>query len=132
MFVAVSRGREWVSLADFDSGGPPPAYTSCLPGPDVLEREGSGGPGSSANMTPSPRVATSGGAALAAGAAKRAPEEDWRKALARLVRSESLVVDDRSENGGALWVEGGLRLEGKLKPLGFLYSEKRAAWWRKP
>ncbi|QRR33972.1 hypothetical protein JNX00_20445 [Hydrogenophaga sp. YM1] len=131
MFVGVSRAREWVHLADFDIGGAPPPYTSCLPGPEVLEREGFAGNGSSA-MTPSQPVATSDGAAHASEVAKRVPKEDWRKALARVVRSESLVVDDRSENGGAIWVEGDLRLQGKLKPLGFAYSEKRAAWWRKP
>lgn len=132
MFVAVSRGREWVHLMDIDNGGPPPAYTGCLPGPDVLEREVPPGTGASATATPSPRVTTPAGAGQAAGSARRAPDEDWRTALARLVRSESLVVDDRSENGGAIWVQGGRQLEGRLKPLGFTYSEKRSAWWRKP
>jgi DNA helicase-2/ATP-dependent DNA helicase PcrA len=132
MFVAVSRGREWVQLMDFDMGGPPPAYVSCLPGPDVLEREGPAKTSASASATPALRVTAPVGSGQPAAAAKRAPQEDWRAALARLVRSESLVVDDRSENGGAIWVEGGMRLEGRLKPLGFAYSEKRSAWWRKP
>lgn len=132
MFVAVSRGREWVHLMDIGAGGPPPAYTGCLPGPDVLERDAPAGTSSSAHATPPPRIAAPAAAGQATVVAKRAAQEDWRTALARLARSESLVVDDRSENGGAVWVEGGQRLEGRLKPLGFTYSEKRAAWWRKP
>ena len=131
MFVAVSRGREWVHLMDLEVGGPPPAYTSFLPGPELLEREGLTRAGPSADPTPA-RVVVPAGSAHSSVAGKSAPQDDWRSALERLVRSESLVIDDRSENGGAIWVEGGKRLEGRLKPLGFIYSEKRSAWWRKP
>lgn len=132
MFVAVSRGRDWVHLMDFDLAGQPPAYTSFLPGPEVLEREGPARTGQSVVATPPQRVTAPDGSGQPSLAGKRVPQDEWRSALEQLVRSESLIVDDRSENGGAIWVEGGKRHEDRLKPLGFTYSEKRSAWWRKP
>ncbi len=128
MFVAVSRGREWVHLMDFDGAGSTKAYMSCLPGPETLEREGAQAPlpedgHLSATRAKNTRVDGQSGDGT---------NSHWRTILSKLCKTTSLVVDDRSAAGGSVWVIGGSELENVLKPLGFAYSEKRAAWWRKP
>jgi len=135
MFVAVSRGREWVSLIDSGKHAGVGPYYACLPGPEYLDREGDGvvhapdvgvatgavskkSDQSGRPITRAPSVASAGG-------------RNWEATLSKLSIDMGFKVDDRRTDGGAMWVYGGRELSAALEPLGFGYSEKRKGWWRK-
>jgi DNA helicase II / ATP-dependent DNA helicase PcrA len=138
MFVGVSRGRELVELIDFGRDGRDDRYMSCLPGPEVLERGGVDAAPSGAQSGRGTTVQNPGRTSAKNGHDHRVKADSveegdsWRVALARLSGSESLLVEDKSANGGAIWVSGSRALASKLEPLGFKFSEKKIAWWRKP
>lgn len=123
MFVATSRARDWVQLIDSGPRAATGPFVEFLPGPDVLEREVA-----SAERAPIiPRPSGRPGPATVA----EAGDGSWIARLQRISKQQSLPVDDRRAEGGAIWIEGGPELEALLGPLGLTYSKKRSAWWRK-
>lgn len=135
MFVAVSRGREWVSLVDSGKRAGTGAYYACLPAPEYLDRENSGGVRSSdegvATGAAPGRPAQNGTPTTSAVPIASASGRDWEAALSKLSISMGFKINDQRTKGGAVWVNGGSELSAALKPLGFGYSEKRNGWWRK-
>ncbi len=55
----------------------------------------------------------------------------WEDEVKRVLERHSLAHDDKRARGGCFWVFGGPALESELKPLGFTFSKKKLAWWRK-
>jgi DNA helicase-2/ATP-dependent DNA helicase PcrA len=134
MFVAVSRGRDYVDLIDSGKRAGSGTYHECLPGPEFLEREN----GFSTPEGETPAVRTDSRTVSGSAAPKRAPlkhtgsagASNWEVELSKLVAKGSLRVNDCRPKGGAVWVNGGAELAHVLEPLGFQHSEKRSGWWR--
>lgn len=122
MFVAVSRGRKWVQLIDSGPHAGTGGYLECLPGPDVLERDGQ------IKGSPASRPTPSRGAQESAGPV---PAGEWARRVTEMAKKRGLKIEDLRPKGGAFWVVGGSDLEPELKALGFAYVPKRGAWWRK-
>lgn len=118
MFVATSRGREWVQLIDSGRNAGSGPWTEYLPGPEHLDRD---------DRSRQTRV-TRGRQTVNNVAGKSG---HWFSELQSVAKKRSLQIDDRREDGGAVWVYGGKELASLLEPRGFAYSEKRSGWWRK-
>lgn len=135
MFVAVSRGRERVSLIDSGPHAGAGPYFDCLPASEFLERESDLATGSIENTPAAPappkRQEHAPAPAARVHATGRPGADNWETALAKLAERSGFRIADRRAAGGAIWVNGGSELHSALEPLGFAYSEKRAGWWRK-
>jgi DNA helicase II / ATP-dependent DNA helicase PcrA len=133
MFVAVSRSREFVTLIDSGPRAGTGEYVKYLPDNSVLERESS----TSSARTTSIRSTKSGNAmsveATKTGGKTKANEvtSEWEAEVRTFAGTKRLDTEDNRSKGGAYWVFAGLELSDSLKPLGFQYSAKRSAWWRK-
>lgn len=125
MFVATSRGREWVELIDSGRHAGQGSYVSFLPGEDVLERDTAPRREHRGSAQPGPKSDTTvpGGAVVAA--------DEWQTQIKRIAKEKNLAVEDLRHKGGAVWVDGGAEMADFLRPLGFSYSDRRGAWWRK-
>jgi DNA helicase-2/ATP-dependent DNA helicase PcrA len=134
MFVAVSRGRDYVDLIDSGKRAGSGTYHECLPGPEFLERE----IGFSTPERETPAVRTDSrnvsGSAAPNGAplkhTESAGSSNWEVELSKLVAKGSLRANDCRPKGGAVWVNGGAELAHVMEPLGFKHSKKRSGWWR--
>jgi hypothetical protein len=128
MFVAVSRGREWVNLIDSGGRSGVGPYFGCLPASEFLDREGDGVV-DDVERAPESAYAVS----LMETNVLKGPDRatDWEASLSKLATKMAFRISDRRANHGAVWVDGRSELRSVLEPLGFTYSEKRAGWWRK-
>jgi len=135
MFVAVSRGREWVSLLDSGRQARSGKYYECLPGDEFLERENASQALKTAKSTPKrakPAVSNPSVAPKASGVVSPSPQDpDWESELLKLAKKGVLSISDSRLKGGAIWVNGGDEVARFVEPLGFVYSAKRKGWWRK-
>lgn len=126
MFVATSRGRDWVELVDSGPSAGIGPWTACLPAPELLVR--TGGNAREQQGTPASRplapVRSHGVDGIDAGDA-------WLARLRSEAGRRAFEIDDRRPEGGAIWVYGGKDLTSLLEPQGFAYSEKRSGWWRR-
>jgi DNA helicase II / ATP-dependent DNA helicase PcrA len=135
MFVAVSRGRDWVSLLDSGTRAGVGPYMECLPGKEFLDHEDqlfgckSKSPSLSLNAKKDPQRNIE--PEMAKNSSNLDNVDDWEAELAKLKAKLGLMTRDMRPAGGALWVNGDRQLRAALEPLGFSYSEKREGWWRK-
>ncbi|WP_415752707.1 DUF5710 domain-containing protein [Ramlibacter tataouinensis] len=124
MFVAVSRSREWVGLLDSGKGAASAPYVELLPDERYLERE-----------SQLERAAQSAGDATLLSEPKETlavrKDEGWETRLKQFAKSGKLKLQDKRPKGGVLWVEDERGVEDLVRPLGFQYSAKQSAWWRK-
>jgi len=133
MFVAVSRGREWVSLVDSGRQARTGKYYDCLPGEEFLERENPAQAlksGKSPAKPAQPAVSKPSEKTDGTGSASRATS-DWEPELMKLAVDGIFSLIDNRPKGGAIWVKGGNELARLVEPLGFVYCAKRGGWWRK-
>jgi superfamily I DNA and RNA helicase len=135
MFVAVSRGRDWVSLIDSGPRAGIGPHMECLPSKEFLDHEDQSAGRKSKTASSSVNVKPERPRNIEHDKAKTSSTldqgEDWEAALAKLKTKLGLMTRDMRPVGGALWVDGGRQLRAVLEPLGFDYSEKREGWWRK-
>ncbi len=133
MFVAVSRGRDCVSLVDSGRQAQAGKYYECLPGDAFLERENAAPAlksGKTIAKPVQPAVSAASEKTDGTGSASGANSE-WESELLKLEKKGIFSVSDRRPKGGAVWVNGGNELARFVEPLGFVYSAKREGWWRK-
>jgi|GEM_PF-1991396 len=135
MFVAVSRGRDWVSLIDSGPRAGVGPYIECLPGKEFLDHDdepaGRKSKPATSNVNVKPERLRNIEHEKARTSSTLDQAEDWEAALAKLKVKVGFMTRDMRPVGGALWVDGGRQLRAVLEPLGFGYSEKREGWWRK-
>ena len=132
MFVAVSRGREWVNLIDSGPLAGSNKAHDCLPGEEFLDREHFGNHPVQRRQVASHQRKDLPKHDHGAPVGAKAPlAASWESEFMKLAQKEGLKYNDLRFKDGALWVDGGQKLATYLEPLGFHYSNKRSAWWRK-
>lgn len=124
MFVATSRGRDWVELIDSGPSAGTGPWTKYVPGPELLTRE----PLNAKTPVKATQPDSPSGLQPARGASRG---EAWLALVQSEAKRRALEIDDRRPDGGAIWVYGNKELATLLEPQGFIYSEKRSGWWRK-
>lgn len=125
MFVAASRAREFVCLADSGPAGGSGRHLAFLPGTEYLERVTSGQIAGMQVETRSQPMSPASGADAPSTAAPL-----WLSAALEYAERKRLTVDDRRSRGGAMWIDGGPVHSAVLRPLGFIHSPRKNAWWR--
>lgn len=137
MFVAVSRGRDWVNLIDSGNQAGQGPYFDCLPKGGVMNFDDAI-PRATENVvrvTRAPgtkKIENGTSKAVRSESAPRATiSKDSHEVFLEIARQNRLKFDDNRAKGGAVWVSGGASLTAILEPLGFQYSQKRSGWWRK-
>jgi len=130
MFVAVSRGRDWVSLVDVGSKAGHGPYWGCIPGEELLERATSD---RSSPASPGEKVSVATGSApvsLPVARSAKSSASSWEEQAMDIASCRKLKMEDNRKKGGAFWITGGQELASLLRPLGFEFTPRKNAWWR--
>lgn len=123
MFVATSRGREWVQILETRKSSAGEAFLAILPDEACLRREATTG---SATTRPAPARPAS----PAADATSTAAKDDWAGWAKKYAAARKLeFVDMRPQ--GCIWVYAAEPRNSELEKREFAFSVRRQGWWRK-